>query len=318
MRSTTVFARVAMAASLVACMTGPRSVHHAEAKDSRSKQPTGPFAEDKEVSAANRRGDLGYLERVCSGQLPIRQGQTFVKKNACAFAKLHKETDAALHGTCGDVVARFASITPPGRHYVTEMAVQFAKCDKYAELFEQIASWGSASAGEGILRKLAEQGLPIEAKFLDYARTHAGAAFLHVGDLGGRLGTTRGLTAIDNITSFLLDVGSKQHCSLISRAVVDASVEVRLGAFRYFSATNGCPEAIAVATGLLTSNLPSTRIAACQLLGHIGKASVVPKLKILADSDGYSTVVVKDGVGVKVYPVRDACGAAAGKIALRK
>lgn len=66
--------------------------------------------------------------------------------------------------------------------------------------------------------------------------------------------------------------------------------------------------------------LPS-RMYACEILGAIGDGSVAEKVKLVADTDGHSTVQEEERDGrvraTKVYPARDACLEAYGKIKLR-
>ena len=74
-----------------------------------------------------------------------------------------------------------------------------------------------------------------------------------------------------------------------------------------------CEQGIPFAEKALTDKIPSVRRVSCIFLGEVGVAKHVEKLEILGSTDGYSEVQGRQ----KIYPVRDACKEAAGKIKLR-
>jgi len=82
-----------------------------------------------------------------------------------------------------------------------------------------------------------------------------------------------------------------------------------------------CKEGIPVAVETMVDESPRRRAYSCEILGAIGDASVLDKVKTLAETDGHSTVKEEQRDGriwaTKVYPVRDACLEAYGKIKLR-
>ena len=83
----------------------------------------------------------------------------------------------------------------------------------------------------------------------------------------------------------------------------------------------GCKEGIPVMVSSLTSDTANHRKWACQALGKVGTRAELDKVKTLAETDTYNFVREEERNGriwgVKVYPVREACLAAFGKIKLR-
>ena len=74
-----------------------------------------------------------------------------------------------------------------------------------------------------------------------------------------------------------------------------------------------CGAAVPMFEGMLAESDATVRQNACWSLGEIGRSASLPKLGIVAESDAAYEVVELN----KVYFVRDACRAAAGKIRLR-
>lgn len=74
-----------------------------------------------------------------------------------------------------------------------------------------------------------------------------------------------------------------------------------------------CEQGVPFAERALTETIPSVRRVGCVLLGEVGAKRHIEKLEILGSSDGYSEIRGRQ----KIYPVRDACQEAAGKVKLR-
>jgi hypothetical protein len=82
-----------------------------------------------------------------------------------------------------------------------------------------------------------------------------------------------------------------------------------------------CPEGATIASDALLSERADHRIWACDTLATIGTNANLARVKTLGETDGYSEIREERREGriwaVKVYPVRERCTAAAGKIAMR-
>lgn len=72
-----------------------------------------------------------------------------------------------------------------------------------------------------------------------------------------------------------------------------------------------------IAQTLLSDTSPNVRETACNALRTFGTAASLRKVQIMAESDSYQTVREENGYGVRVYPVREACNSAAGRIQMR-
>jgi hypothetical protein len=195
-------------------------------------------------------------------------------------------------------------------------AKRVAECDQYPYLFEHVVHYGE-SEGEKILVELEKGGAPVEAEFAKYLASHKGPQFFALKE--GR--PNDAVYGLRHITHWLVQKGrGAQYCPAIADAAKGANMTARMSLFDYLRDVK-CKEGIAVGVETLLDDEARNRSLSCILLGSIGDASVLDKVKTVADTDGYSTVKEqeRDGriFGMKVYPVRDACLEAYGKIKLR-
>ncbi|MCB9638144.1 MAG: hypothetical protein H6727_04455 [Myxococcales bacterium] len=74
-----------------------------------------------------------------------------------------------------------------------------------------------------------------------------------------------------------------------------------------------CQQHIALARGMLTSDVWQDRSQGCDILAKWGKNKDLKKLRILASTDDYS---YRKGIH-RIWPVRDICRKAAGRVSMR-
>jgi len=267
----------------------------------------------QDTADAERRGDVEFLQRACRGEVAIDFPQ-----EACGAAQRLTALSTATCETVGDLYDR----TPPDTRnvgvYDHGMAVHFATCGLYADLFERFGFHGTA-----YLRGLEEEDhLPLEDGFVRYATEHRGPRFFP----RDRSGAPESVLAV---FGWLGKKPDRAHCALLLDAVAGRDNEED---WRNNYASAGwhaldyayqakCREAAPAAEAALLSEVTEMRVIGCKVLGEIGDARVAKKLAILAESDDASTVEEQAGTdgtwGKTVYPVRESCAAALGKLRLR-
>jgi hypothetical protein len=270
----------------------------------------------EQLHDAKARKDVAFLKKICDGDLRVQYDG--MKHEACEAQKELEAVGGNASGDgaagvpagkadCSTVVERYNSARGD-REFQIAMAKQFAACGKYTELFEVVAHWGDD--GKTLI---AIDDKQLENEFDKYAASHAGPAFLNV---------EHGKHAMRNIGDWLTKTKHLGHCDAVVKAATGAKEGVRVWTLPYLREAN-CTTGTPIAVGLLTSEYGLSRKWACHALGDIGDASVIPKLKILANTDGWSDMQeIRGNSGAtymtKVYPVREACTGAAGKLELRK
>jgi len=272
----------------------------------------------REVDQAIQAQDEAQLKTLCDDESLGPNNNTSPRYKACReYEALQADKDT---GDCTTVVERFRAAPDPKIGFAIEhsskWAERLAKCEKFKEVFEEIAHLGEGgdkSPGVQVLLKLEQNGVPLMAAFDTYAKENGGAAFLNI---------KAASYAGSHVASWLILGGHLDQCPLLAKALTDSPEGVRASMLVYFIEAKCKPQGVALAQSLLTAKEDYHRATGCRTLGEIGDSSVVKKLKILAESD--STFVVQEQQGndgrvhaVKVFPVRDACKEAVGKIQLR-
>jgi len=272
----------------------------------------------REVNQAIQAKDEAQLKTLCDDESLGPNNNTSPRYKACREVEaLQADKDT---GDCTTVVERFRAAPGPkigfALEHSTKWAGRLAKCEKFKEIFEEIAHLGEGgdrSPGVQALLKLEQSGVPLMAAFDAYAKENGGAAFLNI---------KAASYAGSHVASWLILAGHLDQCPLLAKALTDSQDGVRASMLVYFTEAKCKPQGVALAQSLLTAKEDYHRVAACKTLGEIGDSSVVKKLKILAESD--SSFIVQEQRGndgrvhaVKVFPVRDACKDAVGKIQLR-
>lgn len=280
-----------------------------------SKEPS-----TEELAAADKRGDLPYLDQACA-DAPSKPAEPCIlaniiraeKSTDCAFVmKVYKETPRRHpnYQNNRDVW---------GEEWGPRLGKKLAGCGEYNVIFEQMSvhqtDHPDSEAGVDLLARIEKSGAPLDAEWLKYLASHPGPKLLPIEYDG---------LAMKHIGIWLTNAGHTGHCAEFGAALTGAKLGPTGNGLKYYLWPNKCAkEAVPVAVELLTSDNELARQTSCEALGDLGDGSVLPKLKILASSDSYNEVVEKTSdsgavYGVKVFPVRDACKAAAGKIELRE
>lgn len=265
---------------------------------------------EAKVDQAIAKGDLAALESMCQTHKvgETKLGYTKHEQACDAAGKLLAEKFADV--PCDEADAYWKDAQEIDRDMKGRLhnayGLKLAECDRWQPIFVDLMHWGQAwdrgSKGYKLIAQLGEAGEPVEEKFVNY------------------LNSTDKPLAIDNsgyaMSHFLkwrLDQKDGKSCDAYVPAMdkLDANASHML--LIYFKEQT-CEAAAPAAIASLGADSASTRIVACQLLGKIGGAAALKKVKIVAEKDGYS----KKQDFTVVYPVRDACSQAMAKIELRQ
>jgi len=141
----------------------------------------------------------------------------------------------------------------------------------------------------------------VEAKFSEYLQK-AGAKPFPKNHAG----------AVGELAAFLVGQQAYKLCPRLAALAMTDDAETIHEWLPFFTAAN-CKEGRAVAVLNLVAGLPVHRSAACEALGTIGTKAELPKVKAVAEGDGYNVIKKR----VQLYPVRDKCSSAATKIQVR-
>ncbi len=119
--------------------------------------------------------------------------------------------------------------------------------------------------------------------------------------------------AVHGMAAFIAETHTQTpSCDAVVANFQDKPANVRRAAAPYFVSMK-CSAAASLYEDMLIDNSADRRQTACVTLGEIGTRASLSRLNIVAESDAAFEVVDLN----KVYYVRDACRAAAGKIKLR-
>jgi len=266
-----------------------------------------PSLEKKDIDAAVERKDKELLRAACNGEKSL---WAVSKKYVCRQLEEIELYEAGEATDCNTAVDHYKNARHPTFAYLRLMARKFADCGHYTELFEIGLDVGDtrSDVGKRILVELDGAGLPVHEKWLEYVGAHQGAQFFAIEQ---EQVVARALWFIG---LWLLEKGHTGDCAAVAQAATGASVAARAGV-RHFLQKSGCAEGVPIFVSLLLSDDRYDRIDACNALAEVGDASVIAKLETLATTDGYSER--GPGPGQTIYPVRDACNQAVGKIKLR-
>ncbi len=187
------------------------------------------------------------------------------------------------------------------------VALKLAKCGQWDYIFEKLMHWGgSHGQGRKMLDALHRAGFKLEKLMFAYMKRHRRRLFdfKHAG------------YALDHWTGYLYDRRMFRNCRKWVKWAYKIPDKV-WGNINWFLRNAKCRGAARVAIKRLRSNNARVRKGACVTLGVLGRRRHLRKVRILARTDGYYKWVRRGWRKYRVYPVRDACKAAAGKIQLR-
>jgi len=246
-----------------------------------------------DVDAASARHDWAALDTMCKDT--SRHTDADARKAACN--RLHqRDIDVVVSAPCDQKweVAKTEQHSGTVRGEV-EVAKSFFACNLGDKLVGENGGWVSVVSD---FDKWQAAGLPVTETVLRVLASPEGAT-LRVDQIAG-------------LVDYAVRKDALNACDPILARFQNAPVMKKSAAGRYFVAGK-CGAAVPMFEGMLAEGDARVRQNACWSLGEIGGRSSVAKLGILADSDAAFEVVDLN----KVYFVRDACRAAAGKIRLR-
>lgn len=276
----------------------------------------GGIANYQTLQAAFDRGDLAYLEGACSGSIITVRGED--QRSACWKRDHLVRRNSTMGASCDQIVAAHQKTGAEDFKVAQAVSAKLAECGHWAYLFEHMMHWGNESEGVKILTDLDAAGKPVEAELAKYLAAHKGSRFFPV--QGDRANDVR--YGIAHLHDWLQKKGHvQQHCGAIGAAALGANTTARVAALGYLKEGN-CKEGVPVALETLLDEDGEARVAACKVLGALGDASVLPKVKLVAETDGWAVVREEPREGriwaSRVHPAREACLDASGKIQLRK
>lgn len=256
------------------------------------------------VEIAEEKQDTAYIEKACTiGEYRL----------ACNKVENAKLTTSLSGASCEELPGKLEkqSVFKMSAQQRSDVFAKLIDCGAGAYIFEKLAHYGEmGSKADSVLAlkeadKRSNGGL--KKLFVEYAEANSGDSFLN---------DEHGEFAANHIGNWLEQSQHKDLCKPLTTAVTGASEKIRANILFYFS-DNNCKEALPIATELLASSSPQHRLYACNNLADFGDKSVLKKVKTLAETDTYYEIQQRDGFGVKVFVVADACKQAFGKIQLR-
>jgi len=247
-----------------------------------------------DVAAAVAHKDWATLDAMCADD--SSHTERAARTEACEAARSHDvalvvaapceqkqsalDQQAAKHGTVGGTA---------------EVAQSFFACKQGDRFVADHGGWVSAAAD---FEDWEDAGMPI---------TETALRILASPSVSG-LDPDR----IAGLVEYVVKKRAFGSCEPLVASFRKAPMPALREAGPYFVAAK-CAGAVPLFEAMLTENDPALRKGACFSLGEIGGASSLPKLSVLAQTDAAFEIVDLN----KVYYVRDACRAAAGKVVLR-
>jgi hypothetical protein len=269
--------------------------------------PADDGASAGDVDKAVAQGDWAFVGKVCREEVKAAQAP---RRAACEADEQHAREQgyaATMAAGCDDVLQKFRAVRSLDRAKDDELFLAVAKklgsCGRYRELFESMVH--REQAGVQALVAIEQAGLPLLAELTRYVDA-SGPAFL----------ADQGLYAMHNIGLWMLEKGHLDQCPLTVRAATAAGDAVVAGAINYLVAAK-CAEGAPLFARALRTDSTQLRTRACNALAKLGTAAQLDVVGAAADADPAVDVVERNGYGVRVYPVRDACAHARAQIQLR-
>ena len=257
----------------------------------------------EKTEAAEKNGDVAYLKKVCAGEVRLRyEGD---KGEACDWLAKREALNTPVD--CDTVVKVYEQSPKAESAFQLKMGKKFVECGKIKETFETLVPDSFE-----LLNVLEDGGVNMDAAWVKYLQENKGSGFM---------ATKNVVAAMRKINDWLAKKAHLGHCAETLAAATGASEAARVWVMPYYSEAQ-CKDGAPMVAELLLSDTADHRMWACNALGAIGGKAVLAKVQTLAQSDGFSTLRETQAAsgnvyGVKVYPVREACEAAAGKIKLR-
>jgi hypothetical protein len=270
--------------------------------------PADDGASTRDVEKAVAQGDWAFVGKVCREEVKAAQGP---QRAACEADGEHAAQQGyadTMAAGCDEVLQKYRAARNLDRAKDDELFIAVAKklaaCGRYRELFESLVH--REQAGVRALVAIEQQGLPLLAELGKYVDA-SGPAFLK----------DQSLYAMHNIGLWMIEKGHLDQCPLTVRAATAAADDaVVAGAINYLVAAS-CADGAPLFARALRTDSAQLRTRACNALAKLGTSAQLDVVAAAADADPAVDVVERNGYGVRVYPVRDACAHARAQIQLR-
>jgi hypothetical protein len=261
------------------------------------------------VRTAERLGDLDLLVDVCLGEVWIRAGGEEACEPVRAAALARFDADAGDCAKVEEAYERARQTLPPEDRdaLFLDAGLRLARCGDWDAVFDRFVHVGDLSRdalGVRLLAHLDAEGLDVRAAVI--ARLKSGRA----------IARTAPAHATAHVVDWLLSVPHEDLCGPIGAAAKSAPDDVA-GIWLGYLAGAGCPDAAPLAEKRLASRDPWARHHACRVLGEVGTSRHVRKLTLVAATDPEFEDEAVEGAVFRRWPVREACRAAVGRIAIR-
>ena len=271
----------------------------------------GPANRTSIMRAANSK-QWEYITRVCEGTIPAETPN--VKDYACKYQAEKDGPNKIKSVACDEVIEAYGAYQPKSLDFQHAAGAKYAECDLWTELFEQVVHWGNADQGVKVLKKLEQDGTPVQKEYVRYLQSHIGKDYFNLS------ANNEIKFSLDYIGKWLIANGHTDLCDEVVASASGSSEWAKVWTLPYLKKAS-CTNGSSIANELLLSDNHDHHLWACQTLGSIGGKRELKKTKVLSKSDPY--VVVKKEIRndrlyeIKIYPVREACLAESGKIEIR-
>ncbi len=272
------------------------------------------------VAVLVQKGDVAELEKICrqwsdepyKRWLDAKSTPTGTKRrSACRVLRELKSADGTKafdEASCDNMIEVFRkyekSLTDTAAN-LARAGSKLAKCGHWDHIIEELAYRGRNKSGKGykLIVEMAKGGTDWEAQVLAYAKRKG----------GGQVFTTEyAYFFLSHFADYLVESG-KTNCKPYIK-VAARTPDIPFRALNWYFRKTNCTAAAQVIAKRLASDRADVREGACKSLGLLGsKRKHLKKVRLLARTDPYYRV---QGLN-KVYDVRNACAAAANKLALK-
>lgn len=277
-------------------------------KQAREKEQRKQIQAQIEQYAASR--DQEKLEQFCMNKKIDYTNQ----KRACnRLADIRVEDFEK--SSCQQISERFTALKQFVRKYAGrrqfhtmfyKSGAKLAQCKQWDDIFTSLMHWGNREKMGAILLSNIDRSVESSEEHL--------LAWLKKQD--SPFSFKDGAYAARNAMHYLLEKKSFSHCGAFSR-LASRSTPLSKTHFIYYFEEAGCKNAVHLIIPQLSSDTPSYRSQACRVLGKLGTAKIIPKLRILSYTDPAFFLRRRNHVAYRFYHVRSACLSAIGKIQLR-
>jgi hypothetical protein len=265
------------------------------------------------VRIAKQKNDLELLARACRGRPTLRMVRS-QREEACSLMRQgkHSKASAELAGDCTNLKAVYEkhhSSADDAFFYKT--GIRAAECKMWDYIWTDLAWYGkpSRSSYGGTAKK---RGLVLMGRLEKAGHDPVKALLAYLEqNKSNPFGYDHGESAVENVVKYMVEANKAGNCERFIPFAKNSKEKPQSEWIWFFGETK-CKAAAPLAALQLMSERASVRMWACKALGKIGAKRQLPKVKTLASTDPAFRIVRLN----KIWYVRDACRAAAGRIAM--